>query len=64
MKFWFIRLSASFFVIGAFGIGCLIAYEYGLFYGLTTSIASTAMGIFLHKLSERVRNRVKEVDVR
>lgn len=55
MKFWFIRLSASFFIIGAFGIGCLVGARYGLLIGLVAFCAPTALGIYLHKKAEQIK---------
>ena len=59
MKFWFIRLSASFFVVGAFAIGALAAVQFGLWVGVVLFLLSTAFGIYLHKTAEKIRQDTK-----
>jgi sulfite exporter TauE/SafE len=58
MKFWCLWLSASFFVMGSFGIGFLIGAAYGLWPGLGTFAVLMAFGIYLHKASDTIRKRV------
>jgi hypothetical protein len=60
MKYWLIRLSAAFFVMGSFGIGFLLGAEYGLWVGFVAFIASMALGIYLHKTADKIRNNAIE----
>ncbi len=57
MKYWCIRLSASFSVLGSFGIGFLVGAAYGPYAGLGTFVGLMALGIYLHKAADTIRKR-------
>ena len=63
MKYWLIRLLAALFVMGSFGIGFLVGAKYGLWFGLVAFIVLIALGIYLHKTADKIRNRTNEINV-
>jgi hypothetical protein len=59
MKFWCIRLLASFFVIGSVAIGALARVQFGLWVGLTLFFLSIGFGIYLHKAAEKINTTIR-----
>jgi hypothetical protein len=60
MKYWCIRLSASFFVIGAFAVSTLAGVQFGLLVGVALFLLLAAFGIYLHKIAERMKQGSEE----
>ena len=59
MKYWFTRIAAALFTMGSFAAGPLVGYEYGLWAGLASFIASLFIGIYLHKTADKMRNQME-----
>lgn len=53
MKYYFARISAALFIMGAFGVGFLTGAEYGQLVGWTSFIILFTLGLILHIAADR-----------
>jgi len=54
-KYYGIRFLAGFLFLGSFGGGFLAGAEYGKWVGWITFIILAGMGLFLHKIADKIR---------
>ncbi len=57
MKYYSIRILAALSFMGSFGGGLLVGAEYGKWVGWTTFIVLVVLGIILHRVADRIRER-------
>jgi hypothetical protein len=57
VKYYSMRILAALFFMGSLGGGCLIGAEYGKWVGWSTFAILAALGILLHIVAAKIRER-------
>jgi len=53
-KYYIIRILAAFLFMGSFGFGLLAYATYSMWVGLVTFIILAILGIFFHKMADKL----------